>query len=272
MEVREYIKPYVSLDKPVEYKNLKIHPIYLNDFLEFSDGVEILNIDKNSIPDVNIIKMTYLEFIMNLIISDINGFREKFYKVVEYCFHKKRVKVEEGREVLIDDSNEGYDVLMFNVFKGLEYKFTTDREPFLIIDGIELDARSFDEIVKIIMFQNFVDYDDSVMDKDFKEALDEYYRIKNKGIIAPDIEEKRDVILLYKSSDEINKMTYRRFQRIFSLIVEEKEYTIAKQAELFGTKFEKGIDHWIYKKQKDKYADAFASADNFKNKLSSVTG
>ena len=50
-------------DEPIPYKELLIYPITMKDYLEFHWLVNCLLIDKNSVPDVNVISMSYLRFL-----------------------------------------------------------------------------------------------------------------------------------------------------------------------------------------------------------------
>ena len=54
----------VGLGIPVEYKGLKVFPIKVKDFLKFSDSYRILDIDKSSIGNIEVIKMSYLEYLI----------------------------------------------------------------------------------------------------------------------------------------------------------------------------------------------------------------
>ena len=63
--VKEYVEQFVTFGNPVEYKGLKIKPILAKDALRFLDAVSVLQIEKNKIPSVEIIQMSYLEFMVN---------------------------------------------------------------------------------------------------------------------------------------------------------------------------------------------------------------
>ena len=58
----EHIKE-LYFDEPISYKELKIYPATMKDYIEFHWLVSCLLIDKNSIPDINIISMSYLRFL-----------------------------------------------------------------------------------------------------------------------------------------------------------------------------------------------------------------
>ena len=58
----EHIKE-LYFDEPIPYKELLIYPVTMKDYLEFHWLVSCLLIDKNSIPDINVISMSYLRFL-----------------------------------------------------------------------------------------------------------------------------------------------------------------------------------------------------------------
>ena len=66
-DVKEYIAPYITFDKPVKYKGIDIYPIKVKDYYTFINAYDVLTIDKNNIPDVNIIQMSYLFFMFGFI-------------------------------------------------------------------------------------------------------------------------------------------------------------------------------------------------------------
>ena len=61
---------WISFDLPVPYKGLEIYPVKMFDWHEFLVCSSMLVIDKNNIPDVNIIQMSYFEFLLNIVRED----------------------------------------------------------------------------------------------------------------------------------------------------------------------------------------------------------
>ena len=58
----EYINE-LYYDKPIPYKELLIYPVTMKDYLSFHWLISCLLLDKNSIPDIDIISMSYLRFL-----------------------------------------------------------------------------------------------------------------------------------------------------------------------------------------------------------------
>ncbi len=57
---------YYIYDKPIPYKNLILYPALMRDYLQFFYFSECLIMDKNSIPDVKIIGMSYLDYMYSV--------------------------------------------------------------------------------------------------------------------------------------------------------------------------------------------------------------
>ena len=57
-------------------------------------------------------------------------------------------------------------------------------------DLVEIDDAQFDELRKVILLQNIYKYDDTEMSDDFRRVIEEYYRLKNKDIVLPSLEDR----------------------------------------------------------------------------------
>ena len=138
--------------------------------------------------------------------------------------------------------------------------------------ALTISADDFDEIRRIILYQNILDYTDRYIDPDVRKTVDDYYRLKNKDSKNVPLEHKMICVQSKTgmSIESIGKLTIRNFLQLFSIIVEESEYTALKLAECNGIKFKTPIEHWAYKARKDKYSEAFCDADSFINEVQSA--
>ena len=85
-------KAYFYFDKPVPYKlnnekNVLIKPIYVPDEEIFLASANILQIDKNSSSSVEIIQMSYLDFLIDILLpADESGtLCDKLYNILHLC-------------------------------------------------------------------------------------------------------------------------------------------------------------------------------------------
>ena len=178
--------------------------------------------------------------------------------------------------------------LTFHQFKGMESVITCYNNPSLEIlpimnevyginifderTAIKITAEDFDEIIRIILYQNVLDYTDRYIDPDVRRAVNEYYRLKNKDAKIVPLEHKITCVQLKTGMTKgaIGDLTIRNFYQLFDTLVDESDYIAAKTAEFNGVQFKSPIEHWAYKARKDRYAEAFSDADAFVDKIQSV--
>lgn len=240
-DVKKYIEPYVTFSEPIPYKNLYIYPIKLNKYYEFISCVDILLFEKNKIPDINIIQMSYLKFLATKLINNEEMFDDKIKKGDIYSFKFFSLMA-----------------LVFNVdISKINIAIDKNDVVYLKVDDEIFTAQEFDDIKKIILFQNLNDYDDVQMSDDYKKVIEEYYSIKNKGMIVPTLEDKIDAVMAKTSYNEksIKELTYRRFCRIFDKVVSYTEYVVGCN----GYTRKEPPENWIYKTNKQKYSEVFGS-------------
>ena len=137
--INEYAVPY-ELKKGAE---IFIYPIKVKDFPIYANCKELLEIDKNTINDIDVIQMNYLEFLINRVLVDINT-QSLFAMLFQLCIHKNiALSKDNGKDCIV--------VLGEND----------------IIESI-ISAKEFEDIKKIILFQNDKDYDDRYVNPDVK--------------------------------------------------------------------------------------------------------
>ena len=123
------------------------------------------------------------------------------------------------------------------------------------------------------MFQNIKDYDDRKLDPEVQKIYNDYISLKQRDIHQPTFEEKLNYVLgiTGKSVEEINNMTYRRFDGIFDSMVNRDEYIAIKIIEASEKfKCDKTSIYFLYQKKKDKYADFIQDPQSLRNKIDGV--
>lgn len=226
---------YFYFDTPVPYDTKKgqvlITPVSLMNSEVFLMSASILNIDKNSLPDVEIIQMSYLQFLCQVVLTNKdkgNLNKSLLYNILNLCIGLKnpRVKWENERTPII------YDVE----------------------SGIEINAKNFDDIKEIIMHQNIPHYDDSYINPELKKAMNDVDELKNKEMESPSLERKMAIITAHTGlpKKEQQEMSLRSHSLLFEEVVGEVEFDTIRPP-LIARGIGKEIDHWIFKKPKNKF-------------------
>ena len=241
IDIDFYKKAYFYFDKPVDYqikdKLIKIYPVAVEDSEVFLSSMNILMVDKNSSPSVEIIQMSYLEFIYKILFQDQTNI-DRFVNILKYCLHINSPYIgfnENNKPYLVDKEND-----------------------------ILIGPKDFDNIRRLILYQNLIHYDDEYINPELKAAMNEVDELRNKGIDTPTIERRIAIITAHcgLSKKEQLKMTYRSHSLLFEEVYGEVEYITLRPIALFGGNGDK-IDNWIYKKKKDKFDGYITDADKY---------
>ena len=203
----------------------------------FLSSMNILMVDKNSSPSVEIIQMSYLEFIYRILFQDQTNI-DRFVNILKYCLHIN------SPYIGFDENNKPY---------------LADKE-----NDILIGPKDFENIKRLILYQNLIHYDDEYINPELKAAMSEVDELRNKGIDSPTIERRIAIITAHcgLSKKEQLKMTYRSHSLLFEEVYGEVEYTTLRPIALFGGNGDK-IDNWIYKKKKDKFDGYVTDADKY---------
>ena len=237
---------FFYFDEPVKYKIkddcfINILPVSLRQSEIYLSSKDILEFDKNSLPDVKIIQMSYLQFLYEVLLKDeIN--KQKLLNILILCLDFKSPLIfydDKGRIFLMDASS-----------------------------NIIINSKQFDEIKRIILYQNDVDYDDEYVNPEFKKKIEEGILLKNKNIEVPSLERKIAIITAHTgiSKKEQLEMTYRSHSLLFQEVYEETEYTTLFPIAAFGGNSDK-MERWIYKTKKNKFEDNVVSVSDFNKQI-----
>lgn len=241
IDIDFYKKAYFYFDKPVDYqikdKLIKIYPVAVEDSEVFLSSMNILMVDKNSSPSVEIIQMSYLEFIYKFLFQDQTNI-DRFVNILKYCLHIN------SPYIGFDENNKPYLV---------------DKE-----NDILIGPKDFDNIKRLILYQNLIHYDDEYINPELKAAMSEVDELRNKGIDTPTIERRIAIITAHcgLSKREQLQMTYRSHSLLFEEVYGEVEFTTLRPVALFGGNSDK-IDNWIYKKKKGKFDGYVTDAEKY---------
>ena len=278
--IKEYVDKYVTLQKPVPLYNLQIRPVLVRDFFQFNNAKDVLNIEKNKIPNIEIIQMTYLRFLLTIIIEQ-DGFKEDFLTIlalslgVKYDATKRNPSFEPN-EILTQQTRKGESEVWINGWN-VRFRFNDDKVVLCLYDDedlVEIDDAQFDDLRKVILFQNIYKYDDTEMSDDFRRVVEEYYRLKNKDIVLPSLEDRLMAVCVssaYKL-EELYTMPLRLFDALLEYSVDKLEYQVNKLIVNLAQGKVEGLhlSHWVYKTKKDKYSEIFTDAQDLVKKVTSI--
>ncbi len=259
---------YFSKGKPCPYKlksniEILIYPILVKDYESYDECRSILEIDKRSIDDVNIISMSQLDFLEytfgnEMIIDEVtkttlgNNELQKFKKIFSLCLHEDYVAIakdDNGKSVIIvaEKDNEGEFILKYKI-----------------------SNKDYLNIAKIILFQNDINYDDTYINPDVVKEYNAMMELKTKNISSPTLERRKIFVLSrYRCTlEDIENMTYRMFNMLFDEYVDIEQYFVDnmyKTAYKFDIK--ENIAYPLYKPKEDKFKDLFISQESLNSKL-----
>lgn len=247
IDVRFLTDTYFTFDKDVPYdlkcgKTIQIKPIKVIDSLLFFNSVGVISQDKNSIPDPKIIQMSYLDFIINILLQVDANNGNRLAVILKYCL--------------------GINVPKFGLDeKGKHFLVDTDVE-------IKITPKEFEDIRRIILYQNIYGFDDEYINPELKQAMMETDALRHRGIDMPDLERKIAIITAHcgiSKQEQIN-MTLRSHNALFSEVCGEVEFETTRAIALFAGKG-KEMEHWIYKKKKNKLDGYITSVGEYQKMI-----
>lgn len=254
------LKNAVSKDGSVSQDgyNLFIKPIKVKDWSVFNNCIDIIMHELQDYNSVEIIQMSYLEFVLDVLLEQAcdEEISENAFKLSTIL--SMSLGVYEARKGMFRNK----PCLTLHDESGLAIALITPKE--------------FNELKKIILFQNIINYDDRYLSPEIKNEIAEYEKIKysNDNIVNPTLE-KQKVFVISKtgiSMKDINDMTYRTFTQVYNYNVNVDLYFAQKilQASQKYDMKEEAI-HPLFKKEEDRLKSAFVSKSDFEGKMKNVT-
>lgn len=252
MSIKEEIfKNYydeLTFDDPIDYKGLLLYPVSIRKINKFLQSSSVLRIQKEYIPDKKIIKMSYLKFLMTNIDKEKEEYGESLtFDLLALCF-MICMRIEEiSIRLFIDE----------------------DDKAKLILNDVEINENDFDYLRKLILYQNFPNYDDELMNPDLKNDLEQADKIKNGGEETEDFEHliANLVIGTGMNIDDVKNLPIRKFYIIGQVMDRKLHYSIYKQASVGGfVEFKQPITHYL-KKNIDLLENKVTTVETLKNNL-----
>ena len=244
---------YLFYDKPIPYKDLLIYPATMDRYLDFHFYISCLLLDKNSIPNPEVISMTYLQFLYYMAETTGLPYLYMFKELLKMVLH-------------IDNDSDLW--------------FGTDPNGKAIfrIKGVIYDSEDLDKITDIVFLQNSIEHIDDTIQKEVRDAMEKakVYKMKQNEYKMCSLEDQMICVLISTALkfDDINKLTIRKFSKILERVDYKLHYEIYLSAEMSGMvkfKDENKIKHWMADLTKsDKYEDVKVDADEMHHKIDDV--
>ena len=245
---------FYTLDEPVPYKNIKLYPVKVKDHDTFYRSINCLTLEKNSVPDMKILKMSYLEYLYHLHIEN----KEIDYLLLLDYLLKLCLKLDEKEEI--------------------EYRFDKSKPVFKIGETV-YNSSDFEEIRDIICEQNLIDRPDETIQKEIRDKMEEARLMKaraNGNKPAP----FEDTILCLVAStnmslDQVYELPLRKFIKLLQRVDAKLHYQIYQTAALSGMvefKDKTILRHWMSDLNKEnKNDDVLLGFDKINEKIATKT-
>lgn len=238
---------FFTFDAPVPYEidkehnSIDIYPVALKDSPLFFSSCDILTLPKDEINSVEVIQMSYLDFLVKEVFKEERQKIKLFY-ILRLCLKTENPQLfpdEKGRFYIYDEAT-----------------------------GVKITAKQFEDIRRIIMYQNIIGYDDSYIHPDLKQSIEETKSLRMSSLDMPDLERKMAIICAHTGmpkQDQL-KMSLREHEMMFQEICGEVDFMTTRPIAVYGGKTEE-MGHWIFKKKKGKFDEYLTAVDNVTSKL-----
>ena len=254
MEInKETLFHLLIYNKPVRYtENIILYPVTMNDIVTFQVLSNSITVRKNStFHDKKIIKMTYLDFLL-------------------FCFGNEELE----RQYNIAELSQYfiYAIQLLQLCcKGAEIKINKETGQ-ISINGEVVTPQIFDDLRRIIIIQNDIDFDiDEFLNYDTEQRLLKAQKDLSKDKDKANIEDYIDslVIAMHTTEDRIMNMSIRKFWRYIKRYNLHENYTIMRTGECSGmVSFKEPIKHWMISlEEDDKYKNLKANENELKSKI-----
>ena len=246
---RDYFYIY---DSPVPYKQgeddeLLIYPALMRDYLKFHVFARCLTLEKNSVPDVKVISMSYLEYMYSMC-DEENQWISLFDGLLRLVLQKPDMK--------------------FKPF------YDQQGKPFFSIDEHVYNASDFDTIKEIIVEQNMYNLPDEMIQKEVREKMEEARRLRAKmnQMKMASLEEQIISVAINTGWDleKIYNLSMRKFIKTLHRadhILHAKIYLAASMSGFVEFKDKSFIKHWLAEIDTDSNKDVTVPLEDVQSKI-----
>lgn len=256
MEIsKQSLLPFIIFNKEIQYNEfITLYPIKMKDIINFQQYQIALTLRKNSIfREKEIIKLDYLDFI-------------------KYACRNGELAIRYNMPLLPFYYDFIFGILQLACGENAEIAHNASTLDFSI-NGFQITNSVFDDIRKIIILQNDIDFDiDEFINIDTIKALEhakEFEAKKNKE--KADIEDYIDSLIInMKVTEEyVSNMTVRKFWRYIKRINKHEEYSAYRAGQMSGmVTFKEPMQHWMTSIEvTDEYENLKTDEDELRSKI-----
>ena len=301
-----YEQVYFTHDEPVPLKgHLKVYPVLVKDYNLFYSCIDIFTINKNEDPNgITMSNLDYFIYLMQPEQPNSEMFTRKAINMFELIFHiKNGIKCECDKDndtyISYEDiykfiaekeqnaqgelSNEDIMKYFYEIKKCpkcgkirddlIKFNDLPNGKKDLIVDGVEIDKTTFDELRTLVCYYNMPDYDDEYIDPELEAELQEAARLENPNATSPSLEKQESCLVAstsYKYS-ELKELSIRKLVLLLRTVDKKLHYFTYRQAEASGmVSFKSELPHWIYGSDKRDKFERLQTLDSFKEKMAQV--
>lgn len=272
-------------DEPIKYKDIKLYPITVENYLEFKNSSDILTINTLEEKDLNLLGLPYLEYIYYK--SKTEGkeiMKEKLLYILSLSLKNNMVEIEKNKnnDVLLNIYNktDKYDDTEANfievkkkyiqcceIDKNSDIVKKLEEELNLLaknmFDIVSINSTDFDEMKHLICKQNDISEEqiDPKWEKILKSAKEKLSQVNGKQSNV-DI---RDLLLslgfiLKKTPSELKNLSISTFDRYVTMMVDKEASDFDKNVTAKVIKPKKSLESWIkHYEPKGKYDNVTSS-------------
>lgn len=225
---KNFLQAELQFCQPYNYEGVLVHPIKMKNCLDLLSLQDSIIINKNGLfSQKNIIKMTYLDFLRYAM---EHPELEEQYNVPGLAFaYLKAIKLLsmtcKDSSVEVGESNE------------------------LLIDDRTITPEMFDDLRRIIILQNDIDFDiDEFLNYDTIKRLEKAKSDLDKSQDKATIEDYIDSLIVATGweLEKVLELPVRKFWRFVKRLNLRDTYKILKTAECSGmVSFKEPVRHWM---------------------------
>lgn len=252
---RQSLFPSLIFNNRIIYNEaITLYPIQMKHIIEFQQYEKALTLRKDSIfREKELIKMDYLDFI-------------------KYSFRNHALSVQYNLPLLPYYFDFILRMLELACGEDARLQYDTATLAFSIND-FEITNSVFNDLRKIIIIQNDIDFDvNEFMNVDTLKALEKAREFEGKkSRETSDIEDYIDslIIELKVTEEFVSQLTIRKFWRYINRINKHEEYKACRSGQMSGmVTFKEPIQHWMTSIDvTDKYENLKTDEEELRSKI-----